>query len=55
MLTDVSLKVETVKNNNKFQENFVRNILNPLMPKIQNDLTCFQNLAVNDLASDDKS
>lgn len=35
MLTDVSLKVEIVKNNNKFDEIFLKNILNPLMSKIQ--------------------
>ena len=36
MLTDVSLKVKKSDNNNKFHpQNFFRNILNPLMPKIQ--------------------
>ena len=34
MVTDLSSKVEIVKNNNKFQESFLINILNPLMPKI---------------------
>ena len=34
MLIDVILKVEIVKNNNKDQENFFRNIFNPLLPKI---------------------
>ena len=34
MLTDVNLKVEIVKDNNKFYEYDFRNILNPLIPKI---------------------
>ena len=34
MLTDVSLKVEIVKTNNKFHENVVRNSRKTLMPKI---------------------
>ena len=33
MLTNISLKVEIVKNNNKFHENDFRNIINPLKPK----------------------
>ena len=33
MLTEVSLKVEIVKNNNKFHENLFRNILDDLIPK----------------------
>ena len=41
MLTDVSLKAEIVKNNNKFHENFFRNILNPLMPKAPKCLDTF--------------
>ena len=41
MLTDVSLKVEIVKNNNKFQKNVFRNILNTLMPKIPKWLSTF--------------
>ena len=36
MLTNVSLKVEIVKNNNKFHENNFRNIINPLKPKSKN-------------------
>ena len=35
MLTEVSLEVKRVKDNNKFHNFFFRNILNPLMPKIQ--------------------
>ena len=34
MLTDVRLKVEIVKSDNKFHETFFRNILHPLIPKI---------------------
>ena len=34
MQTDVSLKVEIVKNNNKFHENIFINILNRLDPKV---------------------
>ena len=34
MLTDVSLYVKIVKNKNTCHENFFRNILNPVMPKI---------------------
>ena len=30
---DVNLKVENVKDNNKFTKNFFRNILSTLMPK----------------------
>lgn len=30
----LSLKVEIIENNNKFHENLLRNILNPLMLKI---------------------
>ena len=30
----LSLKVERIENNNKFHENLLRNILNPLMLKI---------------------
>ena len=55
MLTDASLKIEIVTDNNKFHENIFRNILNPLMPKIQSIQTRFQNLTVNDLESDYKS
>ena len=54
MLTDANLKVKTVKNN-KFHENFFWNILNPLMPKIPKWFDTFSNLAVNDVASDNKS
>ena len=41
MLTDVSLKLEIIKNNNKFHENAFRNILNPLMPKVPKWLDTF--------------
>ena len=34
MLTDISLKVETVKNNNKFHENLFGIVLNSLMSNI---------------------
>ena len=34
MLTDVSLKAEIVKDDNKFHEVFLRNFLNYLMPQI---------------------
>ena len=54
MSTDANVKVKTVKNN-KFHENFFRNILNPLMPKVPKWFDTFSNLAVNDLASDNKS
>ena len=33
MLTDISLKIEIVKNNKKFRENFLRIIPNPLSLK----------------------
>ena len=55
MITDVSLKVEIVKNNNKFHENVFRNILHPSMPKISKWLSRSQNLTVNDCSSDNKS
>ena len=54
MLTDVILKVEII--NNKFHENFFRNILNPLMPKIQKWLDTFsKSYTANDLESGNKS
>ena len=42
MLTDVSLKVEIVKNNNKFHKLFINNLIdNSLMPKIPKWLQTF--------------
>ena len=55
MMTDVSLKVEIVKNNNKFHENIFGDILHPSMPKILKWLSRSQNLTVNDCGSDNKS
>ena len=46
MLTDIRLKTEIVKNSNKFHK-----ILS-LMPTTQNGPTRFQNLAANDVESD---
>ena len=41
MHTDVSLKVERVRNNNKFHQILSINILNTLMPKIPKWLVKF--------------
>ena len=55
MLTDVNLKVEIVKDNNKFYEYDFRNILNPSIPKISKWSENFQNVTGNDLESAYKS
>ena len=41
LLTDVTLNVYIVKDNNKFDKKFFRDTLNPLMPKIPKWLDMF--------------
>ena len=47
MLTEVSLKVEIVKNDYKFHENLFRNILDHLMPKIPQWLETFSKIILH--------